>query len=109
MILTTIDRAACLRRPQCDAVVGEQRCHRGVLASVGRPFVFPITTASHPRSGSARAAACGRHAYAGTRLCSQSKNSATVVPCRATNAAACSRCRAREVTGSCQSSVDTRP
>jgi hypothetical protein len=51
MILTTIDRAACLRRPQCDAVVGEQRCHRGVLATVGRPFVFPITTASHPGPG----------------------------------------------------------
>ena len=29
--------------------------------------------------------------------------------CPATSTPACSRCRAREVTGSCQSSVDTRP
>ncbi|HEV2254461.1 MAG TPA: hypothetical protein VGS06_14810 [Streptosporangiaceae bacterium] len=39
----------------------------------------------------------------------QSKNSATTVPCPATSTPACSRCRAREVTGSCQSSVETRP
>ena len=32
-----------------------------------------------------------------------------ITPCPRTSASACSRCRAREVTGSCQSSVDTRP
>jgi len=30
-------------------------------------------------------------------------------PYPATGACACANCRAREVTGSCQSSVDTRP
>ena len=55
------------------------------------------------------AAACGRRAHARARLYPTSKNSATIRPCPATSAAAWSRCRAREATGSCQSSVDTRP
>ncbi|MGH3286371.1 MAG: hypothetical protein ACRDPD_17125 [Streptosporangiaceae bacterium] len=91
----------------------EQRRDRGVLAAVKRPLVLPITIASQPRSGSAsaatRAAACGRRAHASIRLSPVSKYSATIFPCPAASTAACSRCRAREVTGSCQSSVDTRP
>jgi hypothetical protein len=31
------------------------------------------------------------------------------VPCPATSITACCSCRARDVTGSCQSFVDTRP
>ena len=38
-----------------------------------------------------------------------SKNSATITPAPAASINACCNCRARDVTGSCQSSVDTRP
>jgi len=55
-----------------------------------------------------RAAASGRRPHATVRLCPASKNSATITPWPRTSASACSRCRARDVTGSCQSSVDTR-
>jgi hypothetical protein len=50
-----------------------------------------------------------RRAHGSTRLCPASKNSAVICPYPATSAAASPSCRAREVTGSCQSSVDTRP
>jgi hypothetical protein len=113
VILASSDRAARLRHPQVYAVMLEQRRHRGVLAAVKGPFVFPITIASHPRSGSASAAtsavARGRRGHASVRLSPASKNSATILPGPDTSAAACPRCRARDVTGSCQSSVDTRP
>jgi hypothetical protein len=57
----------------------------------------------------ASAAACGRLGHGSVRLCPEPKNSAAILPCPATRTSACSRCRARDVTGSCQSSVDTCP
>ena len=38
-----------------------------------------------------------------------SKNSATITPAPAASITACCSCRARDVTRSCQASVDTRP
>jgi hypothetical protein len=58
--------------PQLDALMLEQRRHRGVSSAVEGSLVFPITIASQPRSGSASAetsvAACGRRAQASVRL-----------------------------------------
>jgi hypothetical protein len=102
-----------------DVLRGGRRCcdrgstgRRGWLAWNARSY-SPITIASHPRPGSASAAtstvACGRRAQGNVRLSPASKNSATIVPCPATSIAACCSCRIRDVSGSCQSSVDTRP
>ena len=108
-----INPPARLRHPQLDAVMLEQRRHRRILAAVERPLVLPATTASQPRPGSASSAASlaasRRRPHATVRLSPASKNSATTCPRPPTSAPACSRCRARDVTRSCQSSVDTRP
>ena len=53
VILTAIDLAACLRRPQCDAVVGEHGAIEAYWLPQDARSYSPITTASHPRSGSA--------------------------------------------------------
>src|SRR5262249_14402864 len=53
----TVNPAADFRSPQLDAVVLEQRRHRGVLAAAEPRSYSPITIASQPRSGSASAAA----------------------------------------------------
>jgi hypothetical protein len=93
VILTAIDLAACLRRPQCDAVVGEHGAIEAYWLPQDARSYSPITTASHPWSGSAARPPRPRSAdapHASTRLCPQSKNSATIVPCRATSSAACS-------------------
>ena len=41
MFRGVVDPSACLGHPQLDAVVLEQRRHRGVLAAVERPLVLP--------------------------------------------------------------------
>jgi hypothetical protein len=50
MILVSPHRAADLRRPQLDPVMGEQRRHRRVLAAAERPLVLPRSR-SHPSPG----------------------------------------------------------
>ena len=84
MLGREVNPAACLRHPQLDAVMLEQRRHGRVLAAVERPLVLPTTIASHPRPGSASwatsAAASGRRPHATVRLCPASKNSATITP-----------------------------
>jgi hypothetical protein len=49
------------------------------------------------------------HADDRTRLCPASKNSAAITPRPAVSITACCSCRARDDSGSCQSSVETRP
>jgi hypothetical protein len=91
----------------------KQRSHRRVLAAVERPLVLP----DHNRvpapvrigelsdqGGGLRAP--GPRQFAGLPgieelRCDHSGPAASIV--------ACCSCRARDVTGSCQSSVDTRP
>jgi hypothetical protein len=119
-----VDPASGLGHPQLDAIMLEQRRHRRVLAAAERALVFAdhdrvpapvrISQRGHQRRGlraprPAGAAACGRRAHAKVRLCPVSNHSATIRPRPATSAAAWSRCRTSDVTGSCQSSVDTRP
>ena len=92
----------------------KQRCHRGVLDAVEGPLVFPDhdRVPAAVRVGQRRDQGRGlRAARPGQRpaVAGAQKNSATIRPCPANSAAAWSRCRARDVTGSCQSSVETRP
>ena len=108
-----VDPAVDLRCPQLDAVVLEQRRHRRVLAAIERPLVFP----GHDRiplpvrvgelrdeGGGLRAAGPGE--LPGLPHVEELRHD---LPWPRTSASACSRCRARDITGSCQSSVDTRP
>ena len=109
-----VDPAADLRHPQLHAVVLEQRRHRRVLAAVERPLVLP----DHDRVPPPVRVRQLRDQRGGLRAPRprQRRGSAPRrrTPPRSpraprTSASACSRCRARDVTGSCQSSVDTRP
>lgn len=62
-------------------VVDEKRCHRRILAAVPPPV----------RIGQRNDQRGGPHGHGNIRLCLLSKNSATIVPCPATRAPACSR------------------
>jgi len=113
MLGGVVHPAACLGQPQLHAVVLEQRGHRGVLGAVERPLVL----ADHDRvPAPARVRERGGQG-SGLRAERPRQHPALADveelrhdgPCPRTRASACSRCRARDVTGSCQSSVDTRP
>jgi len=64
---------------------------------------------SDARARSSSAAACGRRSHATRREQPTSKNSAVIIPRRATNADAISRCHARDVAASWNAAVDVRP
>jgi hypothetical protein len=91
----------------------KQRGHQRILVPVERPLVLP----DHDRVPPPLRIRQLRHQGSGLRAprpgssrdSPVSKNSAVITPAPAASITACCNCRARDVTGSCQSSVDTRP
>ena len=104
---------ADLRHPQLDAVMLEQRGHRRVLVPVERPLVLPDhdRVPAPVRIGELRDQGSGLRAprprqRPGLPGVEELRHDH---PVPGNKHHACCSCRARDVTGSCQSSVDTRP